>query len=461
MRITRGTTWATAGIAAALVAAPLPALADETTDAATGDLVVTRFDDRYADGLFDTTKTAPSGDVDRLNSSSAAQLVDVNGKRWYISADADGLYRFTGIPVGPAKLYLGHPNAPAMERFFDATGATSAAEITPVPTTEYFGPQGTVDVVIDADGEERLIGMTALRLVANVQFADGTPAAGLTTVELGSGDSWYPASEYSFRAGTYEAFEGYGYVRHLPGDLGVRITAPEGYRVAGATAGDNTTFTVTERDGAYYFSSTEVWNYFWNPAFTVTLEEVPDTVRPQTTLVSPVTAGPTPSLAVQVDATDDRGLQRIVANIYRGGKLVQSTQSAAGGATSASHAATVALPDGDYTLRYNAQDLAGNISETRTFAFAIDGTAPKATVKPGRAFTDGDADGYDVVSFKLHDAGKIDKVTMNGTVKDLSDNVWSDVNFVRPGTFGAVVGENTLVVHDVAGNTQTLTFTLN
>ena len=44
--------------------------------------------------------------------------------------------------------------------------------------------------------------------------------------------------------------------------------------------------------------------------------------------------------------------------------------------------------------------------------------------------------------------------------KDLTNNAWSDVNFVRPGTFGAVAGENTLVVYDVAGNTETLVFTL-
>jgi hypothetical protein len=68
---------------------------------------------------------------------------------------------------------------------------------------------------------------------------------------------------------------------------------------------------------------------------------------------------------------------------------------------------------------------------------------------------------YDKVSFKLYDAGRIDKVELNGVVKDLSNNAWSDVNFVTPGVFGAVKGLNTLVVFDVAGNTATTTFTLN
>ena len=460
MNIKKTTGWAAAGLATVMIVAPLPAFAAEDADAATGTLTVTRFDDRYADGLYDTTKTAPSGDVDRLNTSLAAQLIDVDGTRHYLSADADGLYRFTDIPVGPATLYLGYPNNPPGEVLFDATGATDATETTRLATAEYFGPQGVLDVVIDEDGEERLIGMSALRLVANVVNADGTPAAGLTTVELGSADDWYPATEYGFQPGTYEAFQTSGYIRHLPGQLGVRVTPPAGFQVAGVTAGDVNEFTVTESDGAYWFSSTEVLNYFWNPAFTVTLEPIPDTQKPTATLVSPTTVGPFRSLSVQVDATDDTGLKRIVANIYKAGVLVKSTQTAVSG-TSGSHTATVALPDGDYTVKYNSQDATGKISQTKSFAFTIDATAPKATVKDGAAYTVGTGGVYDLVSFKLSDAGKVDKVTINGTVKDLTNNAWSDVNFIKPGTFGAVRGANTLVVYDVAGNTQTTTFTLN
>lgn len=459
MRISKTSGWAAAGLAATMIAAPLTAFADDA-DAGTGDLTVTRFDDRYADGLFDTTKTAPNGDVDRLNTDLAAQLIDVNGTRHYKSADADGLYRFTDVPVGPAKLYLGYPNNPPGEVLFDATGATSAADITRLAIAEYFGPQGALDLVIDEDGEQRLIGMSALRLVANVVNTDGTPAAGLTTVELGSGDDWYPATEYGFQPGTYEAFRSTSYVRHLPGQLGLRITPPAGSQVADVTAGDINAFTVTERDGAYWFSSTEVLNYFWNPAFTVTLEPIPDTQKPQVTLVSPTATGPFQALSVQVDATDDTGLKRIVANIYKGGTLVKSTQTAVTG-TTGTHVASVTLPDGDYTVKYNAQDVTGKISQTSALAFSIDTTAPKATVKNGVTYTVG-ADGvYDLVSFKLSDAGKIDKVTLNGKVKDLTNNTWSDVNFIKPGTFGAVQGANTLVVFDVAGNTQTITFTLN
>ena len=244
----------------------------------------------------------------------------------------------------------------------------------------------------------------------------------------------------------------------------MQVTPPAGYRVASVIAGNSpggSELPVTAANGAYSFSSTGVIEYFWNPTFTVTLEEIPDTTRPVVTLVSPTPGTIARTLDVRVDATDDRGLARIVANIYQDGRLVKSTQTRVDGATSGIHTATVTLPDGNYTVKYNAQDLAGNISQTSTAAFTIDTKAPIVTVKTGDSFTLGDASGYRLVSFKLNDAGKIAKVEINGVVKDLTDNVWSDVNFVKPGTFGARAGANTIVVFDVAGNTTTVNFTLN
>lgn len=94
-------------------------------------------------------------------------------------------------------------------------------------------------------------------------------------------------------------------------------------------------------------------------------------------------------------------------------------------------------------------------------AAPADTTTPVATVKAGASFTVGSAGTYDLVSYKLYDAGKVAQVTINGITKDLSDNTWSDVNFLKPGVFGAVRGQNTMVVQDVAGNTSTTTFTLN
>ncbi|WP_407319558.1 PDZ domain-containing protein [Isoptericola halotolerans] len=190
-------------------------------------------------------------------------------------------------------------------------------------------------------------------------------------------------------------------------------------------------------------------------------EPVQDTVRPVVELVSPSSSGPLAGLSVRVDATDESGLERIVANIYRDGELVKSTQSAvADGATSGSHTAEVSLPDGDYVLKFNAHDLAGNVSRTGRVEFTIDATAPRVTVKDGERFTVGGPDSFEKVSFKLFDAGLVDRVEVNGVVKDLSDNRWSDVNFLVPGTFGAVQGANVLEVFDVAGNSSTVEFTL-
>lgn len=187
-----------------------------------------------------------------------------------------------------------------------------------------------------------------------------------------------------------------------------------------------------------------------------------DDVKPTAALVAPTAAGPFRTLDLRVDATDDRGLSQIVANVYRDGTLVRSTQTAvADGARAATHTASVSLPDGQYQLKYNAHDRAGNVSATGTFAFTIDATAPTVTVKDGQNFTVATGDSYDRVSFKLYDAGRIDRVELNGVVKDLANAPWSDVNFVTPGVFGAVRGENTLVVFDVAGNSQSTVFTLN
>ncbi|PFG43555.1 LPXTG-motif cell wall-anchored protein [Isoptericola jiangsuensis] len=102
-----------------------------------------------------------------------------------------------------------------------------------------------------------------------------------------------------------------------------------------------------------------------------------------------------------------------------------------------------------------AHDVLGN---TSTLEFVLDTTGPEVTVKPGSQGADGR---YRSVSLKLHDGSKVDKVEINGTVKDLTDNVWSDVNGIKPGTFGAVEGKNVLVAHDVLGNTSTLEFVLD
>ncbi|MGH8956632.1 MAG: GH116 family glycosyl-hydrolase [Microbacterium sp.] len=103
-------------------------------------------------------------------------------------------------------------------------------------------------------------------------------------------------------------------------------------------------------------------------------------------------------------------------------------------------------------------DVAGNVA---SFRFELDATLPVIAVKDGKKETVGSADaGYTLVSFKLSDNTKVDKVTLNGAVKDLTDNRWSDLNAVKSGVFGAKLGVNELTVFDIAGNATTVTFTL-
>ncbi|MEA5119608.1 MAG: hypothetical protein VB036_18590, partial [Propionicimonas sp.] len=112
-----------------------------------------------------------------------------------------------------------------------------------------------------------------------------------------------------------------------------------------------------------------------------------DRIRPDATLAAPEASGPYSTLTIQVDATDNWGLKRIVANLYRDGVLVKSTQTAANGAKAATHTATVVLPDGDYVIRYNATDVNGNVSRTAEAPVHIDGRPPTVTVKHSESFT--------------------------------------------------------------------------
>ncbi|MEU6641915.1 hypothetical protein ABZ863_05130 [Saccharomonospora sp. NPDC046836] len=58
------------------------------------------------------------------------------------------------------------------------------------------------------------------------------------------------------------------------------------------------------------------------------------------------------------------------------------------------------------------------------------------------------------------EAGTIDEVVLNGRSVGLTGAARSDLDHIRPGVRGAVVGANTLEVHDVAGNVTTIEFTL-
>jgi chondroitin AC lyase len=108
--------------------------------------------------------------------------------------------------------------------------------------------------------------------------------------------------------------------------------------------------------------------------------------------------------------------------------------------------------------RLEVFDRAGN---STVVTFTLDTKKPTVTVKDGASYTVGTEAGYGLISYKLFDEGLIDKAVLNGTVKDLTDNQWSDLNFIKPGVFGAVEGVNRLEVFDRAGNSTVITFTLD
>lgn len=343
-------------LVAGLVAATADtAIAAEDSDPGTGNVTITKFDDRYADGLFDTTKTAPSGDKDRLGEGTI-NLIDVNGTRHY-SSGTNGVFAFENVPVGPATAYITYPNGPGSEVLFDATGATSAADVTRLVPGDYMGAAGKLPIAVDTDGEARLVGLSALRLVANVRYADGTPVSD-AKVELGS-DDWYPATEYGFRAGTYEAFQSSNYVIHVPGEMRVRVTAPEGYRVASVTAGDNSAFKVTEKDGVYSFSSARIWNFFRNPAFTVTLAN--DITAPELTVPA--------SGSVKVGETFD-ALAGVTASDGIDGDLTSDVTVEGSVDTSKT---------GTTTLTYSVGDAAGNKATATRTVTVVEGGLTAAT----------------------------------------------------------------------------------
>ncbi len=233
----------------------------------------------------------------------------------------------------------------------------------------------------------------------------------------------------------------------------------------------NTTLTP---DGLYVFSAQFLdSNTTWGQALR---QFYIDNTKPTVTLTSPLPSSNVfnQTMDLVIDSTDNLALDRIVGNIYKNGTLYRSTSVSISG-LSGTHtidlatvmAGNLPLPAGNYTLKYNAQDKAGNISTTKTFDFTIDITNPSFYVKGsawGNSYTPfsiGNGNMFKIVSFKLYDANKIDKVSINGVVKDLSNNPWSDLNNVKPGVFGAIEGTNTLVVFDVAGNTTQYEFVLD
>lgn len=157
-----------------------------------------------------------------------------------------------------------------------------------------------------------------------------------------------------------------------------------------------------------------------------------------------------------ITATDNFEVARVTGNLYDADTNVLLK----GNSSTTDNPYTVnlnTLADGNYYVRYNAQDEAGNTSNTENFYFTVDQTKPVITVKDD--FIGDKAAGiFSQVSFKLHDAQMADKYTINTHEVDFTNNKWSDANFQNIKAH-LVEGENTITLFDTAGNSNSYTFT--
>ena len=110
----------------------------------------------------------------------------------------------------------------------------------------------------------------------------------------------------------------------------------------------------------------------------------PDAVKPTVQVLNIGAAVFNKNDTLSIQANDNQALYRVVGNIRNSaGTLVLPTQSNASGQTSYVHNISLnnaVLTEGNYTLRYNAEDVAGNASNTMTYAFTIDNTVPTISI---------------------------------------------------------------------------------
>ena len=180
-----------------------------------------------------------------------------------------------------------------------------------------------------------------------------------------------------------------------------------------------------------------------------TLEFYLDNLGPTITLKgSPATVGGDPYSKVSFALYDDYKVSRAMVN-DKEFDLTDNKWSDLNGITSS------AMGGKNGLNTVTVWDVLGNSTSTQ---FTIDGIKPTYTIKSSSV---GSGGVYSVVSFKLQDNHKIDKVVLNGIEKQLSDNKYSDLDGVKPGRFGAQEGANTLQIYDVAGNVTEVNFELD
>lgn len=188
-----------------------------------------------------------------------------------------------------------------------------------------------------------------------------------------------------------------------------------------------------------------------------------DTTKPTATLLTPAVDSYNPSEII-VEAHDETSLDRVTGNLYDGANvaLIKSCSASAAGAKDYTlHCTLPTLSNGTYTVRANARDEAGHVSTTISRQFKVDHTNPTVTLKSSSVGSMSD-NVFSKADFKLHDNDKVKGYSINvGTFYSVTPDAWSDANDIRVGVRGAVYGDNTITVEDMAGNTGSLDFTLD
>lgn len=117
--------------------------------------------------------------------------------------------------------------------------------------------------------------------------------------------------------------------------------------------------------------------------------------------------------------------------------------------------------NGLYSVGIDVIDNIGMSRSAKMLNVWVDNINPILTVKPSPD-TIGSNGMYKIISFKLYDNYLIDKVVINGVTTDMTNNQWSDANDIIPGNYwGAVEGQNTITLYDVAGNSSSHDFILD
>ncbi|MFA7193993.1 MAG: peptidoglycan-binding protein [Candidatus Paceibacterota bacterium] len=156
-----------------------------------------------------------------------------------------------------------------------------------------------------------------------------------------------------------------------------------GADLLGASLDKNCVYdTKTNPDGIYVFSAQFLdSDTQWGSALrTFTVDNTKPVINFDNLPV--VTTFNSDSIDFEFSATDNFELKRIVGNIYKVGVagVFKSNQKSIVGDTGSFTIDISTLTDGDYYIKYNSEDEAGNIATTGTFNFTIDNTAPDAPV---------------------------------------------------------------------------------